>query len=165
MAEDFKRPGWYPAPDGEPGERWWNGSGWSESRRGAPGAPVPLPPVPSVVYGADNPAPQRPDPYAAAGAPVASGSRFTIDARQNRLATAALITGVVGLAGISVLGPVAIVLSIIGISRARTLKAQGGPASSIVLAAIGLVAGIIATFALVVAIVAFFAAITFDVSS
>lgn len=90
MADDKKRAGWYPDPDGIPGERWWNGAGWSDSRRGGAAAsaapviataaavPVPVPvavtvpvPVPPpagpptpVVYSASNPAPQRPDPYA-----------------------------------------------------------------------------------------------------
>ncbi len=68
-------PGWYPAPDGN-GQQWWNGAGWSESRRNAdgstpglpgyqaappavpaPSAPVPNAPVPNgpVPLGAPNP--------------------------------------------------------------------------------------------------------------
>jgi hypothetical protein len=28
--------GWYPDPSGQPGERWWDGRGWSEHVRPAP---------------------------------------------------------------------------------------------------------------------------------
>jgi len=165
MAEDYRRAGWYPDPDGKPGERWWNGAAWSESRRGAPGAPVPLAPAP--VYSADNPAPQRPDPYAPAGA---APSRFgavpiAIDARNNRLATIGLVLGIVSLFGFSIAGPPAIVVSLLGISKARQLKVQGSTSSSIVLATIGLVAGAIGTVTLIVAIVGFFAALNVDFGS
>ena len=35
-----KSPGWYSSPDGN-GQQWWNGSAWSDARRGADGsAPV-----------------------------------------------------------------------------------------------------------------------------
>ena len=156
MADDYKRPGWYPDPDGAPGERWWNGSGWSDSRRGG----TPVSPVPSVAATTSP----RPDPYAPA-APVAgtpARAAFTIAARQNRMAVAALVTGLIGLFGFSLLGPVAIVFGLIGISRARQLKAQGTAGSTLVLATIGFVAGLIATFILIVAIIAFVVSISFD---
>ena len=164
MAEEYKRPGWYPAP-GEQGERWWNGASWSDSRRGQPAsAPAPLPPVPSVVYSADNPAPQRPDPYApATPVPTTFGrAAATVDARNNRLATLGLVLGAIGLFGFSIVGPAAIVLSLLGIAKARQLKAQGGSGSSIVLATIGLAMGVISTIVLITAAVAFFAAVSVD---
>lgn len=33
-------PGWYPAPDGEPYERWWDGTQWAANAR-----PLEAPPV------------------------------------------------------------------------------------------------------------------------
>jgi hypothetical protein len=162
MAEEYKRPGWYPAP-GEQGERWWNGASWSDSRRGQPAsAPAPLPPVPSVVYSADKPAPQRPDPYATPVPTTFGRAAATVDARNNRLATVALALGAVGLFGLSIVSPVAVVLSLLGIAKARQLKAQGGSGSSIVLATIGLVMGVIGTIVFVTAAIAFIAAITVD---
>jgi hypothetical protein len=156
MAEEYTRPGWYPDPDGTPGERWWNGSGWSDSRRGGT-------PVAAVASVAATTSP-RPDPYATPAPAVSAPMRniFTIDARQNRMSVAALVTGLIGLFGFSVLGPVAIVFGLIGISRARQLRAQGTAGSTLVLATVGFVAGLIATFLLIVAIIAFAASITFD---
>lgn len=164
MAEQYTSPGWYPDPDGKAGERWWNGAGWSDSRRGgaAPVTPVP-PPAPSTVYSADHPAPQRPDPYAPIR-PVTTSTGITLDMRQNRFATLSLILGIIGVAGFSIAGPAAVVLGFLGIARARRLRAEGAPSAAIVVPAIGLVMGAIATVFLIVAIVAFFAAITFDVS-
>lgn len=49
--------GWYPDPEEPAGERWWNGTGWSDHRRGgSPGSPIattddaaaPPPPVPTT---------------------------------------------------------------------------------------------------------------------
>ena len=168
MTDEYKRPGWYPDPDGAAGERWWNGSGWSDSRRGgaapASAPPVPLAPVarPAAVSGADIPVPPRPNPYAAVP-PTAPRTAFTINAQQNRSALVALVTGLVGLFGFSVLGPVAVVFGILGIVKARQLKAQGVSSSSTMgMAAIGLAAGVVATVLLLVAVVAFIAAFTLD---
>lgn len=180
MADDYKRPGWYPDPDGAQGERWWNGSGWSDSRRGgvgaAPAAPVPLAPVPvapvpaaplrSAVSGADIPVPPRPNPYAAVPPVATTRTALTINAQQNRSAVVALVTGLIGLFGFSVLGPVAIVFGILGITKARQLKAQGAASNSTMgIAAIGLAAGAVATLFLLIAIIGFIAAFTVDYSS
>lgn len=157
MAEQYKSPGWYPDPEGKPGERWWNGAGWSDTRRGgAPAAPQPLATVPAP------PAVQRPDPYARTYAPIATPPRATLDFRQNRFAALSFILGLVGLFGFSIAGPAAVVLGILGISRARKLAAGGGPAN-IVFPAIGIVAGAIATFVLLITVAGFFGALMFDV--
>lgn len=78
--------GWYADPENPAGERWWNGSGWSDHKRDAPtevaqaaateySAPDPAPVVAPAVapytvpepagftYGNPNATP-RPDPYA-----------------------------------------------------------------------------------------------------
>ena len=81
------QPGWYADPENPAGERWWNGSGWSEHKRDStataatastyvgPGAAAPAAaPVPpaatadSAGFTFGSPAPlasdPRPDPYA-----------------------------------------------------------------------------------------------------
>ena len=183
MAEEYKRAGWYPDPDGVPGERWWNGSGWSDSRRGgaasAPAAtpyvpgPATTPPAPPTysaqppsysapppVYSAQNPAPQRPDPYAQT--PLISqvsgrGIPTRINASVNRNAMIGFISGLIALFFniLFLLAPVAIVFSILGIRRANELKAQGAPATLMTFALIGLGSGIIAGLIGLVSAIAF----------
>ncbi len=156
MAEEYRSPGWYPAPDGAPGERWWNGAGWSDSRRGAAETPVV----------SSSPTLSRPNPYAPVPtAPAQFGSNPAVpyDNRLNRMATAGLIAGAIGIFGFSIVGPVAIALSLLGIAKARQLKAEFRQSSSLVVAVIGLVMGVIATIMLIGAAGAFFAALTVDV--
>lgn len=175
MADEYKRAGWYPDPDGAPGERWWNGSGWSDSRRGgaasAASSPyaatpasapqsVPAPVPPAVIYSAQNPAPQRPDPYAPT-APLLSqapGRRIptSINASINRNAMIGFITGIIALFFniLVVLAPIAIVFSILGIKRANELKAQGAPATLMTFALVGLGAGIVAGLIGVISVIA-----------
>ena len=40
MAADEIRAGWYPDVERPGGERWWDGSSWTEHRRGGDGAPA-----------------------------------------------------------------------------------------------------------------------------
>ena len=150
MAEENKRPGWYPDPVGGGGERWWNGAGWSDSRRGGPVVP---PPPPSVtlraasppVYSAANPAPQRPDPYAPPLTQVPTGRTLSLNSSVNRNAMIGFITGIIsaffGL--LPIIAPVAIVFSILGIINARALRAQGVTQNLMVFAVIGLISGIV----------------------
>jgi len=153
MAEEFKRPGWYPSPDSTLGERWWNGASWSDSRRGAPAAPTSA----AAVYSAGSPAPVRPDPYAVP--PTGAPPRPVIAAAKDRLALIGLVLGAIGVFGFSALSPAAIVVSAIAIARARRLR------TSPVLAAIGLALGIIGTVTLIVAVVAFIATFTAEFTS
>jgi hypothetical protein len=161
MAETYQRPGWYPDPEGKPGERWWNGSSWSDSRRGAGTQPVSTPPpsAPPVIYSADNPPPQSPDPFGRtlAGYTATSGRALAIDARANRNAVIGLITGMIALFFnvLGVLGPVAIVFSALGVAKARQLKEQGLANNSLVIALIGLGAGILSTIIGIVTFVIF----------
>lgn len=177
MADEYKRAGWYPDPDGAPGERWWNGSGWSDSRRGAgsaasspyvvtpPSAPtqtsVPVPPA--VIYSAQNPAPQQPNPYGPT-TPLLSqapGRRIptSINASVNRNAMIGFITGLIALFFniLFVLAPIAIVFSILGIKRANELKAQGAPTTLMTFALVGLGSGIVAGFIGVITAIAMIA--------
>lgn len=83
--------GWYPDPENDRGDRWWNGATWSDHRRArnapagkaadpaaasapavpaAPGAPaVPVPPVAPAPAAAVNPYATA-DPYAGPPAPA-----------------------------------------------------------------------------------------------
>jgi len=149
MADEYMRPGWYPDPDGVAGERWWNGTSWSDTKRGgaapaaaSPTVPVYAPPVaPSVgaapvIYSAENPAPQRPDPYAAR--PAAAVGALTQTARENRNATIGLVLGIVAIFGLSIAGVVGVVFSILGIQRGRQMIREGKPNSTFVMAIVGL---------------------------
>ncbi|MCM6762261.1 DUF2510 domain-containing protein [Rathayibacter sp. ZW T2_19] len=53
------RAGWYPDPAGSPRQRWWDGSGWTESLRDAPAA-TPVAPVPPVAPAAPVAPPSPP---------------------------------------------------------------------------------------------------------
>ena len=182
MAEEYKRAGWYPDPAGAPGERWWNGVGWSETRRGAHApshitpsthttppvysAPAVTPPAnyttPPVtrppVYSADNPAPQSPASASRLGTAVRS-----IDTRANRPAFVGFLLGIIALVtGFSVLGVVSLVLSIVGLQTANRLAAQGSSSTLRNMAWVGLGTSIAALVFGVIGLIGFIAAITFD---
>ena len=100
--------GWYPDPENEAGERWWNGVSWSDQRRargaaggwapvaGAPVAPVAGVPVPPVA-----PAPaDRPNPYAGSSSstpPPYSPSYAPRTPMQNTVAFAGMVTSLAAL--------------------------------------------------------------------
>jgi hypothetical protein len=46
-------PGWYPDPGGQPCQRWWTGTMWTDATRSLPQAPTEAPAVPSAPYGGD----------------------------------------------------------------------------------------------------------------
>lgn len=201
MTEQTRSAGWYPDPDGD-GQRWWNGVGWSDTRRAGAGAaastpyapeppeqagvspivgatavpPVVPPPagpppplrVPSVIYSADNPAPEIPDPYGQPGPAPAVWSGTSVNVRLNRNAMIGFVLGLVALFGVFsvITGPLAVVLSLTGIVKARQLAAQGIKGNLLVFAAIGLVAGAIGAVVGIISVVAFFGSVvsTIDVS-
>ena len=209
MADVTRSAGWYPDPDGAAGERWWNGAGWSDSRRGGaaaaastPYAPersvmppppaagaVPLPTTPavplppSVIYSADNPAPQRPDPYAQSNPyappaftrpdpysqpPAPAPVRISgIDVRANRNAMIGFVLGVVSIFVnvLFVAAPLAIVFSALGVVKARQLAAQGVRSTLMPFAIAGLVTGVIATIIGIISIVSIIVGISVDVSN
>jgi hypothetical protein len=155
--------GWYPAPDGN-GQQWWNGVGWSDTRLGATGvvaASVPVPPVvpapmpstPPPVYSAANPPPLIPG-----ATPSASpfGVR-TVAANVNRNAMIGFITGIISVFFnlLFLLAPIAIVFSIMGLSRARQLKAQGAPTTLAGFAWAGLGAGVFSALIGLIQVIAF----------
>ena len=144
-----RSPGWYPAPDGN-GQQWWNGAGWSESRK-APlpevGAPAPVAAAaplaaPQIIYSASNPAPQSPSEGLEFGGPVRAPAQ--IDARANPSALYALIAGIFAVVFNLLLVPsiLAIVFGVRGLGRARELASSGHPGTMRGLATTGLVLGI-----------------------
>lgn len=102
----------------------------------------PLAPTSSrpVVYSAENPAPQHP------GQPAAtSRAAFSIDARANRNAMIGFVAGIIAIFFnfLFIVAPFAIVFSIMGIVRARQLKAAGVTNNLMAFALIGLALGIL----------------------
>lgn len=158
MVDPVPRPGWYPDPSGGSGERWWNGLGWSDTRRGvatiAPTAPLPAhtpsPVAPTIeqqgvpvriVYSAENPAPQAPG-----HTPSASmSSAVTVNTRVNPMAVYGLIAGIFALFFNFLLVPavLAIVFSVRGLTTARKLESAGHTQTLKTIAAIGLILGIV----------------------
>lgn len=150
-------PGWYPAPDGN-GDQWWNGAGWSESRRNAdgttPGLPgyeaappaVPLPPPAApaapVPLGAPNPYAQP-----AAGTPTARKTA-------TNPAIVGVILGVVSLAAFPPIGIASIVLGILELRKPATTM-RGMAIASIALGAAGLLFGVIGLGGIIASFLAF----------
>jgi hypothetical protein len=122
---------WYPAPDDPSRERWWNGAEWSDTFRPA-GPQAPVPPVPT--YG-------QPLPYT----PNYAAQPYGAAVPKNGLAIAGLIVSIVSLLiGIYGLACITgIVLSGLGLSRARQMEAAGGVAVGKSAATAGVVVGII----------------------
>jgi hypothetical protein len=139
--------GWYPDPMDKGSERWWNGSAWTEHRRGGavPVAAVPAAPaVPASPYGVGLPMGGVP------GAPVAGGYYGPPSAQQrNGIAVTGMILAIVAVAlvplGASffgiILGIVGGVLSVVGLRRARALKAAGDEHHRGRIALIGVILG------------------------
>jgi len=121
---------WYPAPDDPSRERWWNGAEWSDTFRpaGQQAAPPRIP-----TYG--QPLPYTGYPQQQYGAAVP----------KNGLATAGLIVSLVSLLiGLyCIVCIVGIILSGVGLSRARQMEAAGGVAVGKSAATAGVVVGII----------------------
>lgn len=146
---DSRTPGWYPAPDA-PGQRWWNGVGWSDARRGgttqagpsSAGAPAPVP----VVYSASNPAPQQPGQFAPPGAPgYAPRAAMTIDARQNPMSVYALVAGIISFFANILLVPsiLAVVFGLRALGRSKEIAASGQVDRTRGLAVAGLILGVV----------------------
>lgn len=173
--------GWYADPENAAGERWWNGSGWSDHKRDATlaaptAASTPTPPPAPVetgfTFGSPASAAARPDPYApppavqappyyaAPASPYAPAPYGAAAPRSttNGLAIAGLA---VSAAGWLVLGGIAaiagIILSGFGLSRARQLEAAGVPNSGRGLAMAGLIVGIAVLVISIVVIVVYVA--------
>jgi hypothetical protein len=162
--------GWYADPENAAGERWWNGSGWSDHKRDAtsavptPETPAPEPPAavtPAPVetgfsFGSPAPADPRPDPYAAppavraqpyysapaSYAPAPYGAAAP-RSNTNGLAIAGLAVSAAGWLVLGGLAAIAgIILSGFGLARARQLEAAGQPNSGRGIAMAGIIVGI-----------------------
>ena len=150
--------GWYADPENPAGERWWNGSGWSDQKRAASAAAAPD----STGFTFGSPAAAtRPDPYApptyapqptytaqsTAGSPyVAAPYGSSAAGRSNGLAIAGLIVSAGGWIVLGVLASITgIILSAFGLARAKQAEAAGNPNSGRGIAMAGLVIGIVVT--------------------
>ncbi len=143
MADEIKRPGWYPDPDGGTVQRWWNGASWSDANIAPPPAvasATPATPSVPVIYSAENPAPQYPG--ATPGSPRAA---VTINAKLNPLAVYSFVAGLVAFFFNFLLVPsgIAIVLGIKGLARAKQLAESGETNTAKPLAQIGIVLGVL----------------------
>lgn len=157
--------GWYADPEDPAGERWWNGSGWSDHKRAAtvgadaaPGDEVPRIPAPAdtgFTFGAPAAPAARPDPYAPA-APYTTTTPYAATpyaaapygapqrSNTNGLAIAGLAVSAGGWIIAGVLAAIAgIILSGFGLARARQMEAAGHPNSGRGIAMAGLVIGIV----------------------
>jgi hypothetical protein len=130
MADIVRSPGWYPDPDRGPGERWWNGVSWSDSRRGANGVSTAAStnisaqaPITRVVYSAANPAPQSPADHGHQAAAL------TVTRALNPAATTAFAAAVISIFLNFLLIPsiVAIIFGVRAVARANQLVAEGQP--------------------------------------
>lgn len=176
-----KSPGWYAAPDGTPGEQWWNGASWSEARRlpGATGAAAPAPssasapsygtpiaPPPGVSapppgWTGTAPDPTRPDPYAGARAGALT-SYVANTTKANQPASMAVILGFVSLF-FGIVGIGAIIAGVLGLAKAKTLPAgaANGRTSSFIGIGLGTVGILIGVVPFIVAIIAAISGTTF----
>lgn len=154
--------GWYPDPEDPAGERWWNGSGWSDHKR--PATPAPAAGFSFGVPAGDEP---RPDPYAPAP-PASAATPYAPTTyapatyastpyaptpygapragTTNGLAIAGLVVSAAGWLVLGVLASIAgIILSGFGLARAKQAEAAGNPHSGRGMAMAGLVIGIVVT--------------------
>lgn len=112
--------GWYPDPEGKPGQRYWDGANWTDQSRAAM-PPSPMPPS-SMSYGSGGGAPQ------------------------NGMGTAALTLGILGFFCLPVIFSIlAIIFGRIGMTRADQGLAtnRGAAQAGFVLGIIGLILGVI----------------------
>lgn len=141
------QPGWYADPENPAGERWWNGSAWSEHKRDSTDPPSDPYATPEPANGQVTPA-----PYYAAPAPGAG---------TNGLAVAGLITSAVAWLLIPLLGPiVGIILSALGLRAAKQREAVGNPNSGRGVALAGLIVGIVIAGISLLVVVAYVALFT-----
>lgn len=124
--------GWYPDPAGSGRSRWWDGSAWTDSfQEAAPAAPQPLPVTTDSPFG-----PWGPATPAVAAAPVWAPPPT------NPIAIVGFVLSIVG--G----GVISLVLSLVGLRRARGFAERGHEPVGRTLARWGVglsIAGLLAT--------------------
>jgi hypothetical protein len=171
--------GWYKDPENPDGERWWNGSGWSDQKRAATAAAAAVGEPTGFTYGSPAAA-DRPDPYAqpsyatpptytspptytapsyATASPyVAPYGAPAYGSRTNGLAIAGLVVSAGGWVVLGVIASiVGIILSAFGLARAKQAEAAGNPNSGRGIAMAGLIIGIVVTAIGTLVIVAYVA--------
>ena len=159
--------GWYQDPENADGERWWNGSGWSDQKRAATTAAAAVADSTGFSYGTPAAA-GRPDPYAppsyATPPAYAPNSPYVAapygapayGSRTNGLAIAGLVVSAGGWIVLGVIASIAgIILSAFGLARAKQAEAAGNPNSGRGIAMAGLIIGIVVTALGVLIVVAY----------
>jgi hypothetical protein len=175
--------GWYQDPENADGERWWNGSGWSDQKRAATTAAAAVAEPTGFTYGSPA-SPDRPDPYAQpsyATPPTYAPPTYTTPtyttpspyvapygapaygSRTNGLAIAGLVVSAGGWIVLGVIASITgIILSAFGLARAKQAEAAGNPNSGRGIAMAGLIIGIVVTVLGLLIVVAY-AAFIFSV--
>jgi hypothetical protein len=129
--------GWYPDPSGQPGQRWWDGSTWTEQTQGGPSDAAPggqqLPGYPAWSGGQGYAGPGYGAP--GYGAPGYGGAQQT----SNGLAIAGIICGAIAFLFLPIiLGPIGLILG--GIAKSRGQRLAN---AALIVSGLGLVLGLI----------------------
>ena len=168
--------GWYPDPENETSDRWWDGANWADHRRprGAVATavvPSAAPSAPPTVGGAYLPAGTA-QPYGTGPAPYGS-PYYGARPAQN---VPALVGFILALAGFvlgyftyGLLGLAGGIVSTVGLVRAKKMRAAGSPDHRYGMALTGVIVGYSAavlSWLIVVAFIVFlFAAPMYSYSS
>jgi hypothetical protein len=130
--------GWYPDPSGQPGQRWWDGSAWTEQTQQAPSA---APGSGYPAYGSGQGYGGSPGYGSGPGYGTASGYGGPGGAprQSNGLAIAGIICGAIAFLFIPILlGPVGLILG--GIAKSRGQRLAN---AALIVSGLGLVVGLL----------------------
>lgn len=126
--------GWYPDPSGQPGQRWWDGSTWTDQTQQSPAA--------APGGGGGLPAWSGSPGYGSApgyGGSPGYGGPGAVSQQSNGLAIAGIICGAISFLFLPIiLGPAGLILG--GIARSRGQRLAN---AALIVSGIGLVVGLI----------------------
>jgi hypothetical protein len=151
---EHKSSGWYPDPANSSIQRWWNGISWGDQTRQSSGAPIP-PVVPATAprvvdpYASATPAPPTTPVSTAPATPATRDGQFR---QVNPTGYAGVVLGFISVVFnlFGVLGILAIILSAVGLNRARRLRANGRHVTGGIWCVVGLGLGVAETVAYLV---------------
>ncbi len=145
--------GWYPDPEHDGQDRWWDGANWADHRRPRGGAAA-APAAPSYAYVPAG----TPEPYGANGAPSGAvaqqpygvvpqpyGYSYAPAAPQNVPALVGFILAIVGFVlgfiFYGIIGLAGGIVSIVGLVKANQLRRAGVPTHRWGMALTGVIVG------------------------